>query len=76
VVELLKDDDTIARVRAYVLDSITEAQKVEIPEDIKKEFSKTDRWPKDYCRTILHSKDDLSTEVSLQRYNGREALTF
>ena len=47
VVELLKDDGTIARVRAYVLDSITEAQKVEIPEDIKKEFSKTDRWPKE-----------------------------
>ena len=47
VVELLKENGTIARVRAYVVDSITEAQKVEIPEDIKEEFSKTGRWPKE-----------------------------
>ena len=26
--------------------------------------------------TILHSKDDLLTEVGLQRHNGREALTL
>ena len=47
VVELLKENGTIARVRAYIVDSITEAQKVEIPEDIKEEFSKTGRWPKE-----------------------------
>ena len=47
VIELLKEDGTVALVRAYVADSITEITKVTVPEEISKEFSKSTRWPKD-----------------------------
>ena len=45
VVELLKEEGTVALVRAYVVDSITEMTKVSIPEEIRKEFSKSAQWP-------------------------------
>jgi hypothetical protein len=35
VVELLKEDGTVALVRAYVVDSITEMTKVTVPEEIR-----------------------------------------
>ena len=45
VAELLQEDETVAVVRAYVVDSITEMTKVSIPEEIRKEFSKAAQWP-------------------------------
>ena len=42
MIDLLKENGTISRVNAYIVDSITEAQQVEIPEEIREEFSKKD----------------------------------
>ena len=47
VVELLKEDGTVALVRAYVVDSITEMTKVTVPEEIRGEFSASADWPAD-----------------------------
>ena len=47
VLELLKEDGTIARVQAYVVDSITEVRTVTIPGEIREEFSASATWPED-----------------------------
>jgi hypothetical protein len=47
VIRLLKEDGTVALVRAYIVDSITETTKDKVPEEIRKEFSESAQWPKD-----------------------------
>ena len=45
VIELLRENGTEALVRAYVVDSITEMKKVKVPEEIRREFSASAKWP-------------------------------
>ena len=47
VLELLKYDGTVTRIRAYVVDSITEMPKVAVPEELKEAFSMKQDWPKE-----------------------------
>ena len=47
VLEILKNDGTIALVRAYVVDSITNMAKVRIPEHLKEAFSREENWPRE-----------------------------
>ena len=45
VLELLKYNGDVARIRAYVVDSITEMPKVIVPEELKEAFSRKEDWP-------------------------------
>ena len=47
VIEVLSGNGTVALVRAYVMDSITEMTKVKVPEEIRGEFSASAEWPTD-----------------------------
>jgi hypothetical protein len=42
---MLKEDGTIAQIRAYVVDSNTNTPEIVIPGEIKLEFSNSDKWP-------------------------------
>ena len=46
VLELLKQDGTIALIRAYVMESITTMAEVQIPQEIREEFKVGTSWPK------------------------------
>ena len=45
VLELLKQDGSIALIRAYVVDTITTMAKVHIPQEIREEFKAGTSWP-------------------------------
>ena len=45
VLDLLKSDGSVAQVTAYVVDKITSVAKVEVPDEIRKEFQSTTPWP-------------------------------
>ena len=45
VLEILRNDGSIALVRAYVVESITNMARVGIPEHLKEAFSRKEHWP-------------------------------
>jgi hypothetical protein len=73
VVELLREDRTVALVRAYVLDSITDMTKVTVPEEIRGEFSASADWPADRYNgeiEILLGIEELALQLKRLEIRG------
>jgi hypothetical protein len=73
VIELLREDGSLEQIRAYVVDKITNLGQVEVPDEIRLEYSLTTPWPSERYSgevEILIGMEELAIHPRLIEMQG------